>query len=146
MFGMRFPGGSEIKIAIMVKFWPFLMITFLNLLFLTSLLSSSLLSSQSFIGKQFSYPSFCLWNPGSWYLESVIQVKESGIPLTIGIENLSFIRKESEIPYLESGVQRVWSRILNCLGLPHWSWQWGEFSNRTHWGRYLTVLHHTSRG
>lgn len=43
-----------------------MMITFPNLLFLTSLLSSSLLSSQSFIGKQFSCSSFCLWNPGSW--------------------------------------------------------------------------------
>ena len=84
-----------------------MMITLPNLLFLTSLLSSSLLSSQSFIGKQFSCPSFAcgIRDPGD--LESVIQVKESGIPLTIGIQNLSFISKESEIPFLESEVQSV---------------------------------------
>ena len=30
-----------------------------------------------------------LWNPESWVLESGIQLKESGIPLTIGIQNPS---------------------------------------------------------
>ena len=30
---------------------------------------------------------FYLWNPESWVLESEIQLKESGIPLTIGILN-----------------------------------------------------------
>ena len=29
--------------------------------------------------------NFCLWNPKSWALESGIQLKESGIPLRIGI-------------------------------------------------------------
>ena len=32
---------------------------------------------------------FCLWNAESWALESGIQLKESGIPLTIGIQNPS---------------------------------------------------------
>ena len=32
---------------------------------------------------------FCLWNPESWGLESGIQLKESGILLTIGIQNPS---------------------------------------------------------
>ena len=32
---------------------------------------------------------FCLWNAGSRALESGIQLKESGIPLTIGIKNPS---------------------------------------------------------
>lgn len=27
---------------------------------------------------------FCLWNPKSWALESVVQLNESGIPITIG--------------------------------------------------------------
>ena len=31
--------------------------------------------------------NFCLKNPESWVLESAIQLKESGIPLTIGIQN-----------------------------------------------------------
>ena len=33
--------------------------------------------------------NFCLWNPESWAFESGIRLKESGIPLTIGIQNLS---------------------------------------------------------
>ena len=37
---------------------------------------------------------FCLWNPGFWVLESVIQLQESGIPLTIGIRNPSSIDKD----------------------------------------------------
>ena len=32
---------------------------------------------------------FCLWNPESWALESGIQLRESGIPLTIEIQNPS---------------------------------------------------------
>ena len=32
---------------------------------------------------------FCLWNTKSWALDSGIQLKESGIPLTIGIQNRS---------------------------------------------------------
>ena len=31
----------------------------------------------------------CLWNPESWVLESGVQLKESGLPLAIGIENPS---------------------------------------------------------
>ena len=33
--------------------------------------------------------NFCLWNWRSWVLESGIQLKESGFPLTIGIQNPS---------------------------------------------------------
>ena len=53
----------------------------------------------------------CLWNPESWVLESGIQLKESGIPLTIGIRNPSSTEKESGIQFLESGIHRVESRI-----------------------------------
>ena len=35
----------------------------------------------------------CLWNPDSWALESRIQLKESGIPQTIRIQNPSFTEK-----------------------------------------------------
>ena len=31
--------------------------------------------------------NFCLWNPESWAFESGTQLKESGIPLIIGIQN-----------------------------------------------------------
>ena len=34
--------------------------------------------------------NFCLWNPESWALESGIQLKESGIPITIGSPNSKF--------------------------------------------------------
>ena len=39
--------------------------------------------------------NFCLWNPGSWALESGIQLKKSRIPLTmIGIQNPSSSDKD----------------------------------------------------
>ena len=38
---------------------------------------------------------FCLWNPKSWALESRIQLRESGIPLTIGIQKPSSTEKDS---------------------------------------------------
>ena len=37
-----------------------------------------------------------LWNPEPWALESGIQLKESGIPLAIGIWNPSFTDNESD--------------------------------------------------
>ena len=36
----------------------------------------------------------CMWNPESWALESGIQLKESGIPLAIGIQNPSSTEKD----------------------------------------------------
>ena len=50
----------------------------------------------------------------SWALESGIQLKESGIPLTIRIQNLSSTDKETRIQYLESGIESVESRIQDC--------------------------------
>ena len=50
----------------------------------------------------------------SWALESGIQLKESGIPLTLGIQNPSSTDKESVIQYL-----KVNSRIQDSLGLPY---------------------------
>ena len=38
--------------------------------------------------------NFCLWNPESWALESGIQLKEIGIPLTIRIWNKSSTDKD----------------------------------------------------
>ena len=71
--------------------------------------------------------SFCLWNPefgkfllqsGIWNLralESGIKLKESGILL--GIRNPISTNKESEIYYLESGIQNSKFRTQNCLVL-----------------------------
>ena len=53
----------------------------------------------------------CLWNPESCVLESTIQLKECGIPITIGIQNPSSTEKywnpvpESEIHSVESRIQ-----------------------------------------
>ena len=46
--------------------------------------------------------NFCLWNPDSRTLESVIQLQESGTLLTIRIGNPSSTDKESGMQYLES--------------------------------------------
>ena len=62
---------------------------------------------------------FCLWNPESWTLESVIPLKESGILLTIGIGQPRSTDKESGFWCLESGIHSVESRIQDCLGLPY---------------------------
>ena len=81
----------------------------------------------------------CLWNLESWALKSGIQLKESGIPLTIlvpqprsqgfsphvkiwGPENevAGSTDKESAIQYLESGLHGVESRIQDCLRFPIW--------------------------
>ena len=40
------------------------------------------------------FAKFFLWNGESWSLESGIQLKESGIPLTIGIQNPSSTDKD----------------------------------------------------
>ena len=52
----------------------------------------------------------CFWNPESRVLESGIQLKESRIPVMIGIKNPS------------SGIRIKESRILDCLGFPHMGW------------------------
>ena len=47
----------------------------------------------------------CLLDSKSWALESAVHVKESGIPLMIGIPNPSSTEKESEINSVESRMQ-----------------------------------------
>ena len=66
---------------------------------------------------------FWLWNPESWALESGIQLKESGILLTIVIQNprstCSTDMTKTGIQYLESRIQGVESRIQDCHGSPY---------------------------
>ena len=67
---------------------------------------------------------FCLWNPESWVLESGIQIKESGIPITIGIQNSTVLQKNTGIQHLESWIHSVESRIQDCAGLfPYMGWR-----------------------
>ena len=52
---------------------------------------------------------FCLWNPESWVLQSGIQLKESGLPLTIGIQNRSSSDKYwNPAP----GIRNTWDEAL----------------------------------
>ena len=57
--------------------------------------------------------------PESWALKTGIQIKESGILLTIGIGNPRYTDKESRIQYLKSGIHGVESRFQDCLGFPY---------------------------
>ena len=67
---------------------------------------------------------FCFWNPESSVLESGIQIKESGIPITIGIQNSTVLQKNTGIQYLESAIHSVESRIQDCAGLfPYMGWR-----------------------
>ena len=54
--------------------------------------------------------------PESQALESGIELEESRISLTIGIQNPSSTDNESTIQYLESGIHSNESRIQDCLG------------------------------
>ena len=56
-----------------------------------------------------------LWNQESWHLESGIQLKESGIPLEIGIRKPTFTDKETKIHYREPGIHSMDSRIQDCF-------------------------------
>ena len=60
---------------------------------------------------------FCLWNTESWALESRIQLKESEVPLMIGIliQNPSSTDIESGIQYLQSRIHSVKSKMQDCL-------------------------------
>ena len=57
-------------------------------------------------------------------MESGIQIKESGNPITIGIQNSTVVQKNTGIQYLESGIHSVESRIQDCAGLfPYMGWR-----------------------
>ena len=60
---------------------------------------------------------FALWSRESRALESVIQLKQSGIPLTIGIHEISSTDKKSGYQYLKSGIHGVDSGFQDCHGL-----------------------------
>jgi len=71
--------------------------------------------------------NFRLWNresgkirlavSESWALKSGIQLKESVIPLTIGIRNPSITDKEPGLQLLEPEIYGVESRIQDCIHL-----------------------------
>ena len=63
----------------------------------------------------------CKWNPESQALDCEIQLKESEIPLMIGIWILSSTEEESEVQYLETGIHSLESRIQDCVWLAYMS-------------------------
>ena len=66
-------------------------------------------------------------------------LKESGIPLTIGIRNLSSTEKGSGLHYLESGIHGLESRIQNFLD----SFTWGkvvDLSFTFFYSRQVTII------
>ena len=83
-----------------------------------------------------SLPPCCpvyLWNPESKTLEFVIQHKESGIPLKIGVQNPSSPDKKSRIQYLESWIQSVnpdSKTGLLCRGEPWKGWKVDVYRQR----------------
>ena len=57
----------------------------------------------------------CLWNPESWALESRIQLKESGIPPMIGIQNPNFTDKDwNPVPGIRNPRLRIQNQRLSC--------------------------------
>ena len=66
--------------------------------------------------------NICLRNLESGALGSRIQLKESGIPLTIDFRDPSSTDKESEIQYLESGIHGVESSPQSRIENPSLSW------------------------
>ena len=66
---------------------------------------------------------FRLWNMEFWVLESGVQLKESGIPQTIGIRNpsSSFLEKWG-IQYWNLEIHSVESRIQDRLRFPFMGW------------------------
>ena len=77
--------------------------------------------------------NFRLWNresgkirlavSESWALKSGIQLKESVIPLTIGICNPSVTDKEPGLQLLEPEIYGVESRIQDCIHLDFFTYQ-----------------------
>ena len=73
-----------------------------------NLITSPRLVSDPFMG--FRKPGkFCSWNQKSLALESGIQLKESGIPLTIGIRNPSSTDKDWNL------VPEIWTDPLRRI-------------------------------
>ena len=58
-------------------------------------------------------------NSESWALESGIQLKESGIPLMINMQNLIVPLAKTRVNFLESGDHGRESRIQDSLGFSY---------------------------
>lgn len=61
---------------------------------------------------------FCLENPESWVLESRKQLKVSGIPLTIEIQNPSYTDKDwNTVPAIQNPLRGIHNPELSCIPL-----------------------------
>ena len=60
--------------------------------------------------------NFCLWNPESWAPESGKQLKKSGIPLTIGIQNPSSTDKDwNPVPGIRNPPRGIFNPRLSRI-------------------------------
>ena len=65
---------------------------------------------------------FCLWNAESWVLESGTQLKESGVLLTIGIQNPSSTDKYwNPVPVIQNPQRGIQNPRLAALDSLTWS-------------------------
>ena len=68
--------------------------------------------------------SFSSKNPETWALESGVQLKESGIPLMIGLSGIQVPRdKESSIQYLGTGIPIQWIPESNTIWINLGFWE-----------------------
>ena len=75
-----------------------------------------------------------LCNPESLATESGTQLKESGVPLTIWIQNTSSTNKESEIQFFQSGIHGEDPESKTVLDSLAWS-----DTNMVHWHSFLLL-------
>ena len=70
---------------------------------------------------------FCMWNPASWALESVIQLELSGILQTTGIRNPNSTEKESGLRL--PGIRKPTCNTQHCSGRGGGGSTWITFSS-----------------
>ena len=64
------------------------------------------------------HKKFCFWHPESWALGSEVQLKESGIPLTIEIQNPTFTDKDwNRVPGIRNPLRGIQSPKLSWIPL-----------------------------
>ena len=72
-----------------------------------------------------TWEKFFCWNPESWALESGIQLKESGIPLTIGMRTPSSSDKDQNpVPGIRISPRRGIQNPRSCWILLHGTIVW----------------------
>lgn len=96
-------------------------------------MSSLVNKSNSEHNKYPNLGNFCLWNPKSWDLESLIKLEESGIAVTIGFWTTRFWHR------IRNQRRGIHNSILSWIPF-HWA-----NSNESHTCKFSPVLYSASR-